>query len=47
MVQKPFDPLDMGVTPESKGFGKRTCKLSADLLKIEFLKPLNHSSHIS
>jgi hypothetical protein len=41
MTQKPYDPLDLGITPEQKGFGKRILKLSNDLSKVEFIKQVN------
>jgi len=38
MTVKPFDPLESGATPETRGYGKRVLRLSADLKHIEIVK---------
>ena len=39
MAQKPFNPLEKGITPEQKGYGKRVVRVNSEFSKIEIIKP--------
>ena len=47
MTQKPFDPLEVSITPEQRGYGRRLLKLNADLSKFEVLKLIQNAKEAS